>query len=486
MVEQALPLASFNPFSPVKDKGKQRLTAHFVTVPEISSTNPFATPPKRKPKRSEMRQPSPDPFPLIQPLPSQSLIHTSPVPLQAPTSPLSRARKRLRGEPVSPSPYKEKRQRTSSQNTLPLAALGTYPATDDISDDLDETTDANLSIVNDSPVKSVGGKAFKLLFDEPIPRVEAPIKPKVKGKLARSKTAPASAKLFQGHFSNNLFQSNAKSNLGAPSLPVIKGSETSQRNHTVNGNFVHLQAVLEADDSPSPEETPNGLAASSSTSRRSSEHHLPSKRTLLDAVMENNDTANKTFSFSQLPLLRPSPPPIDSSNGSYSKARAGDKGKGPSSKKAKVLKESNGDSEDEDPLESGQVKLVDRRPPMSSQPIEGQDDIYDDSILRWPPFRQPQNPSVTVADPSDDAAEFHVDLPDKLRHVLAITPSNPQFLKEERVVRELLYRERLTHYDPSKGGEIWGVGEEEEKAQDDAVGEDDWEGEPVPWEVGEL
>src|SRR6202034_4052633 len=39
MVEQALPLASFNPFSPVKDKGKQRLTAHSVIVSEVSSTN---------------------------------------------------------------------------------------------------------------------------------------------------------------------------------------------------------------------------------------------------------------------------------------------------------------------------------------------------------------------------------------------------------------------------------------------------------------
>jgi hypothetical protein len=41
------------------------------------------------------------------------------------------------------------------------------------------------------------------------------------------------------------------------------------------------------------------------------------------------------------------------------------------------------------------------------------------------------------------------------------------------------------HYDPAKGGEIWDVGEEDQ-VWEDTEGEDDWEGEGVPWEVGEL
>jgi hypothetical protein len=81
---------------------------------------------------------------------------------------------------------------------------------------------------------------------------------------------------------------------------------------------------------------------------------------------------------------------------------------------------------------------------------------------------------------------FSVHLPDKFRRVLAISPSRSQNHTEERVVRGLLYGDRVGHYDPSRGGDIWDAGETDEGALGDAEAEDDWEGEPVSWEVGEL
>jgi hypothetical protein len=332
-----------------------------------------------------MRDPPPDLFPSIQPSRTQPPISNSSIPIKGPTSPLSRARKRLRGEPVSPSPYKEKRQRVSSQVSLPFPLPN---ALSEGSDDMDDDVPANSSFVNDSPVKaSAGGKTFKLLFDEPVPQNEA--QTKSKGKWSRSKTAPASAKLFQER----------------PPMSV------------------------------------------------------------------------PTTSISQLPLLRPSPPPADPSHGSYSNKS---KVKERSRKRAKVADELDEGSEDEDHQESSKIKLVDLQQGIERQPPDSHDDMYLDPILHLPTV------SVTSDEDGSDAAELHINLPDRLRHVLAITPSNTQDVKGERLVHGLLYGRRVTHYDPVKGGEIWDVGEEGEQVPDDPDAEDDWEGEPVPWEVGEL
>ena len=82
----------------------------------------------------------------------------------------------------------------------------------------------------------------------------------------------------------------------------------------------------------------------------------------------------------------------------------------------------------------------------------------------------------------DDPGEFEVHLPDHLRRMLAISPSKARDPNEEGVVRELLYGQRTIHYDGARGGDIWEVGELGHGTE----GEEDWEGEPVPWETGEL
>jgi hypothetical protein len=86
---------------------------------------------------------------------------------------------------------------------------------------------------------------------------------------------------------------------------------------------------------------------------------------------------------------------------------------------------------------------------------------------------------------SDDVpGDFEVNLPDDLRRVLAISPSKAHTTRDVNIVRGVLYGERTSGYDARKGGDIWNVGEIGEAT--DSQAEDDWEGEPVPWETGEL
>jgi len=80
--------------------------------------------------------------------------------------------------------------------------------------------------------------------------------------------------------------------------------------------------------------------------------------------------------------------------------------------------------------------------------------------------------------------EFEVNLPDNLRRLLAISPSKAHTTRDVNMVRGVLYGERISSYDARKGGDIWDVGEIGDAG--DSQAEDDWEGEPVPWETGEL
>ena len=94
---------------------------------------------------------------------------------------------------------------------------------------------------------------------------------------------------------------------------------------------------------------------------------------------------------------------------------------------------------------------------------------------------RPSSPSPASGDVPGD---FEVNLPDDLRRVLAISPSKAHTTRDVNVVRGLLYGKRTSGYDARKGGDIWNVGEIGEAT--DSQAEDDWEGEPVPWETGEL
>ena len=105
---------------------------------------------------------------------------------------------------------------------------------------------------------------------------------------------------------------------------------------------------------------------------------------------------------------------------------------------------------------------------------------------------------ATVDKDEDRDADVNADdeelvLPSRLRRnlVLESWKSKRTEYEEERIVKGLLSGRRVFHYDPKKGGEIWGVGEDErdELPGDEGVVDevsDEWEGDPVPWQVGEL
>ncbi|KAJ7631205.1 hypothetical protein FB45DRAFT_559647 [Roridomyces roridus] len=353
------PLSGYNPFSPQKNKGKQK---------ELSP---------EKPKPFRLPSPNaPDPF------------------LATPDDPISRARKRLRGEPVSPSPNKEKRRRI----------------TQDSDDDGDENADA--SFMEDSPVKAPTG--FKLLFDE----VAAP-----------------RAKL--------LFPTTSKSLFRAEKMDV---------DDDANNPFLDAPSDDEMPDAPPP---------------KPKEPSPPRD------------------------LLAPSPPPTTSQRVPAAKSR-GPSGKGKGKAKADKAPSDGEDSTGSD--DEMNVRLFDRHASRGHLDAEG--DLDEEAYhLRSRRRDIDANQPETTSEPS-----IAVAVPDSLLNVLSIAPANSTAVRgrrDEEVVGELLYGERRGNYDPSKGGEIWGVGEYEgqERERDEfstRAGpsyddeEEDWEGEGVPWEVGEL
>ena len=158
LVEPTAPLAAFNPFSPQKNqKGKEKERSPILGGPRHNLFGTFGST-----SSSEDRRLSPNPFPPLQASSSTPPSRTWPTP--AFTSAVSRARKRLRGEPVSPSPNKEKRRRLLSQNTnpFPRVKLDAQDSDDDI-----EAADVDSSFVDNSPVKASNtGKLFPKLFTE--------------------------------------------------------------------------------------------------------------------------------------------------------------------------------------------------------------------------------------------------------------------------------------------------------------------------------
>ncbi|KAJ7751233.1 hypothetical protein DFH07DRAFT_961019 [Mycena maculata] len=418
------PLPGYNPFSPQKNKGKQKASS-----PDVSSkANPFRL----------ARDPSPNPgAPIL--FFSTSSATGDPF---APTSnnPVLRARKRLRGEPVSPSPNKEKRRRIVS----------------DESDDDDDRA-ANTSFVDDSPIKPPNGvRSFKLLFEE------AEAKPKFPQ--SRSTTLPTG--LFREKAV--LAEETDKMDVDGDHVRSVekKAATTSLGPHVVMDQDNPFLESVERADSPASD----------------------------GDVMADRQPSSKPQSIARN-LLAPSPPPANQR--ASGKSHNG-KGRGkPASEGRKQGKASGSDDarSDED-VEIGngaghKVRLFDRH--ASHGRVREDNGLDEDAYYltaRRPPDIHAVQPEISES----------ISVPDTLLSILSLAPTPSHERRDEDVVGQLLYGARKGHYDPSKGGEIWGVGEFEEQDRDEFPSsngqgdnsrapyddEDDWEGEGVPWEVGEL
>ncbi|KAJ7361487.1 hypothetical protein DFH08DRAFT_375734 [Mycena albidolilacea] len=405
-IAAAQPLSGFNPFSPQKSKGKQKEWSpdpHSRPNPfQITSLVPFSI------SSTSTAAKTSDPF------------------AQTPNDAISRARKRLRGEPVSPSPNKEKRRRMLPSH--------------ESDDEDDEEGAGDTSFVDDSPAKPPNGvRSFKLLFDE------GSTKPKFPS-LLRTKTAPPGLFGF------------------GDGAPRAESSENMDIDEVVPRSPEKLAPFASLQDDPFSEETAAAVL----------DHEMADDR--------KPDAARR--------LLAPSPPPAARRPSGPHLQNA--KGKGKPTNKADIMSEEE-DGSDEDALMNGKqarhkVRLFDR---TASRGIRDGDSIDEPFITA----RRPPDEDIVQSETSET-----ISLPDTLLSILSLAPVSSHGRQDEHVVDQLIYGARRGNYDPSKGGEIWGVGEFEEEDRDEFAldtgrsrttrgvydDEDDWEGEGVPWEVGEL
>ena len=461
-----------NPFSPVKSR--QKHAAPFSLSGPGGSANPFATPPP-KAKQALLSSPntiSPDLSPPIQTF--ADITCPPQKPLQNNT--VSRARKRLRGEPVSPSPVKEKRQRVlpDALSFPKFSAL----ATEDSDNDDQTAEQADSSFVADSPMKPTPSKggAFKLLFEGGAGDVTT------QGRRVRSPMDPVDTR-------HGLFRSKSRRER---SMSRSSGSESPSDNHqTLKMKSSEGNPIKDSTTSRTAKRLfPNrfgkndlfGAAEPSETTRQAIQTgHMENpqgitsaKRSLADT---ESDAPDPLYPNHRSALLPPSPPPASSSS-AYTSTRKG-KAKGPIRKRPKLPEDSGDEDEGGTDLHvkvrewSWQRRETSRATELSDEEL---DHILDLSAHDRPSSPGPMNEYT----PGD----FEVNLPEDLRSLLAISPSKAHTTRDVSMVRGVLYGERTSSYDARRGGAIWEVGEIGEAS--DSQAEDDWEGEPVPWETGEL
>jgi len=196
------------------------------------------------------------------------------------------------------------------------------------------------------------------------------------------------------------------------------------------------------------------------------------KPSLADTESDTRDTLCPSH---RPALLPPSPPPAGSSSAHVVKRKA----KGQMGKRNKLPEDSGCEEEDGADVHvkirewSWQLRQSGRATNTLAEEL--------DTVLGFSAHDRQSSPGPMIDNTPGDLV---VNLPDDLRQLLAISPSKTQTTHDVGVVRGVLHGERASNYDAQRGGGIWGVGEIDDAS--DSQAEDDWEGEPVPWETGEL
>ena len=397
---------------------------------------------------------------------------------------ISRARKRLRGEPVSPSPVKEKRQRVLP-DPLPFAKLCVLTAEDSDDDDRAAAEQGDSSFVADSPMKPPPkGGAFKLLFEGGAGDVIS------QDRRARSQRVPVNAGLGTSLPKSQRARSMSGSSTSETlpdNHPILK-MNASEGNSTKDSKKPRTKKRLypngfgkndifgAAQPSEAPRSGDPERAKQANHIEESSQAITAAKRSQADTVSDAPDTLCPNH---PPPLLPPSPPPAVSSSVYPGKGKGRVKATGPTRKRTKLSEDSGDEEEGRTDLHvrirewSWQRRETD---PVLNTSTEDLDLVFGLGAHDRPSSPGPANDNVP--------GEFEVNLPDNLRRLLAISPSKAHTTRDVNMVRGVLYGERISSYDARKGGDIWDVGEIGDAG--DSQAEDDWEGEPVPWETGEL
>lgn len=468
-IQPSAPLASFNPFSPQKKskrEGKDR----------VSSTIRDESPPPQATKRRISNEGfSLGLTPFIKPgnTGSSATPLSYSLPLRAsPVSAVSRARKRLRGEPVSPSPNKGKRRRVSSQTTLSFPRLNLDIQSEEESD---EPPEGDSSFVDNSPMKAKSGKLFPALFEHDAPMDLFGIN--------------SDLQMVQGDSKNSV---NANRKHATPAMrpkPAARASSKSVKPARVvpsSGNS----------DPPGQRLITTLPTQSQSSTVKDNQSEVSDVRSSVKRAL-NEETDNETVSNSKAksPLLPPSPPPPTSgqqTSNKGGKSKSYSKGNPKGRKKSRLSTDLQDDGESDGQEFMPKLRMVKRHDSRSHysnlRPLEDGAASDSDPNLGHTRFPMPHAASPDNSQLKDGDVE--IDLPEQLRSVLAIDAVPNNRGSDEKLVKGLLYGRRVTHYDPNKGGEIWDIGEDDHESNDGhsryTEGEDEWEGEPVPWEVAEL
>ena len=335
-------------------------------------------------------------------------------------------------------------------------------------DDEDAPAEADSSFVDNSPVKPSTNKNFPRLFQEEVEEhveanADAHLENHDKPFVKKTKDVGKSKATQQGSISRSASRGLATTKL------------ESKNQQKVETQLLNVNA---------------GEGSSKTSSSRSS-----TKRPFSDDEEVNEIDQPRAKS----PLIPPSPPPNPSSTlnrpGKHKPKLKGRTAKGNTSQKKLKLNGEHAEDDSDELQSNGKLRIVGRDGTRLGHAGKGLDEDYvsfeTDPILGYARFSGPRASSPNDARQEDGNVE--IDLPDQLRRVLALqtTGSKVQVSEEDRLVKGLLYGRRTSHYDPMKGGEIWDVGEDhqvisEEGAHKYTEDEEDWEGEPVPWETGEL
>lgn len=431
---------------------------------------------------------------------------------------------------MSPSPNKEKRRRIMSPADLPFPKLqlqGPGSSNEDSGDDEVHDMDGiNSSFVDDSPMKpTTNGKAFTLLFEETakptsmtdlfggdIPSVNSQLDSKRVSKNSlpsmdddlfkdASKTQKSGSKssMKKGaslkSYSSNLTKSRSK--LAQMTLPNVNGHSDGARKESPSNTHASAKRVLPAQEVGSDNPT-NSMSPSD-----------PSAAPSLLLPPSPNPNASRPSGKSKPNGARSHQPPKITSR-KKAKLRANDDDN--------IMEDMEGDgggsSDGSNPQQI--VKHVHySRGIHATLPTQEDNSEMEDPVLNYSRRVQPRGKGLVSpgkqggsdtdgflvealgcedvnAVDGDEKAEGA--LPHELRRVLVLESlkSKKTEYEESMIVKRLLSGRRVLHYDPQKGGEIWGVGEEEkdELAEDDErgvdQGDDEWEGDPIPWEISEL
>ena len=327
-----------------------------------------------------------------------------------------------------------------------------------------DTKEADSSFVDNSPTKlPSSGKLFPQLFSENEP---------VRTDLFGVKSKPAKTKK-----GNTL-----KLTRGAANVRRVKEvTRKPTKSNSTSAQLEFAETYKASASNRAASETPSERSINLSTNKRPASDDGAGN-------MEHVSPRQKS------PLIPPSPPPSAAApNGAFSRSsQLPSKGQASKSRKrAKIDERDTSDNDDEEL--NAKLKIVRRHETRIKHDggVQDEAELDSDPILGHTRFAGPRASSPETA--QQESGHVEVNLPDQLLRVLALESVAPQskLPDENRVVKGLLYGRRVSHYDPSKGGEIWDIGEDYHTGLDEqglkfGEEEEDWEGEPVPWEIAEL